>query len=86
MSRVIDQMYAFIAVDDDGDEGIIARESGLMLLPLVGADMARVNSLKNFVLTDQDCAGRKITLVRFSQREVLQVIDRTHEQKDGEPS
>jgi len=47
MALKIESMYAFIAIDPrDGDEGVIAFQtpSGMMM-PMIGADMARVKSL-----------------------------------------
>ena len=44
---VIEEMFAFISVDnEDGDEGVMAFMShdGTMM-PMVGADMARIESL-----------------------------------------
>lgn len=41
----ITEMYAFVATDDHGDEGVMAACVDNTWIPLVGADMARVNSL-----------------------------------------
>jgi len=43
-------MYAFVSVDEDGDEGIYAISHPTqpdLMLPMVGADMERVEHLKN---------------------------------------
>lgn len=42
MGYVVDELFAFIAIDDDGDEGVIAAEMGDFLMPLVFADMTRL--------------------------------------------
>ncbi len=75
----IDQMFAFIVLDEDGTEGIPAVEHGEHLVPLVGADMARVSSLRAIVLADPRLKGYRVTLVTFTHRETLEVIDRTQE-------
>ena len=42
MGFVVEELFAFIAVDDDGDEGVIAAKMGDMMMPLVFADLARL--------------------------------------------
>lgn len=77
----IEEMYAFI-VEDSGpeDEGVIGiqsmeGDSGRRLwLPLVGADMARVNSLRPIAQGIGHQLGKKVTLVHFSNREDVEVI------------
>jgi len=76
----INQLFAFVLVDDDGTEGVPAFGDGRgVLMPLMGADMARVDSLKQLVATDPMFRGRRITLLRFGHRETIGVIDRTSE-------
>lgn len=79
----ITTMYAFIVVDDDGTEGVPAMlaPSGTfanfpMLLPLMGADLDRVNSLREYVQTDPALKGKTITLAKFSVRTNLETITR----------
>jgi hypothetical protein len=49
MPKKIERLFAFVSVDDgSGDEGIIAfldQTTGTMM-PMIGADIARVDSLK----------------------------------------
>jgi len=68
----IEEMYAFIAEDtESGDEGVVAMSVGNVMLPLVGADMARVESLKPIAKDISARIGRKVKLLRFTQREDL---------------
>ncbi|GAI38729.1 unnamed protein product [marine sediment metagenome] len=76
----IEEMYAFI-VEDNGpdDEGVIgiqaiSREHAPIWLPLVGADMARVDSLRPLAEDIGRQIGKKVTLVHFSNRQDLEVI------------
>jgi len=77
----IEEMYAFV-VEDTGpnDEGVlgiqsIEGEDGQRIwLPLVGADMARVNSLRSIAQGIGRKIGKKVTLVHFSNRKNLEVI------------
>lgn len=66
----VTEMFAYIAVDDDGDEGICAFYSPAMggMLPMVGADMARMQSLRPMaeILARVQPAGHAIYLIRFA--------------------
>ena len=73
---VIGQMFAFIAEDSGPtDEGIVAFTTpGGMAMPMVGADMARVDFLRPIAREIAKKTGRKITLVLFNNRIDLEVI------------
>ncbi len=77
----ITEMYAFVVEDTSpNDEGVLAIQSmegkgdQRIWLPLVGADMARVNSLRSIAQGIGRKIGKKVTLVHFSNREDLEVI------------
>lgn len=72
----IQEMYAFV-VEDTGadDEGVIGIQSEEGWLPLVGADMARVESLKPIARGIGNQIGKKVKLVHFTNREDLGVIN-----------
>jgi len=77
----IEEMYAFIAEDTEpDDEGIIGMRTGpdddgrYIWVPLVGADMARVDSLRPIALGIGRQSGKKIKLARFSNRQDLETI------------
>ena len=61
----IDELFVFVASDADGDS---------MMLPLVCADRERVDSLREVAKYLGHLSGNRITLVRFSVREELEVI------------
>jgi hypothetical protein len=69
--KKIDEMYAFVAVDEDGDEGIPAFSNGQWLLPLVGADMDRVKSLMQVAQEMANQSQRPLKILRFSQTEQI---------------
>jgi hypothetical protein len=72
---LIEEMYAFISYDkDDNDEGICAMNTRGMWIPMVGADMARVESLKPVAQQIVSMTGKKIKICKFSTREVLEII------------
>lgn len=71
----IDELFAYLAVDEaDGTEGIVAVGgiSGVPNHPLVGADRDRMESYRSLVT--QLCRTKRITLVRFSNRETLETF------------
>lgn len=70
----IDQMFAYVVMDDDDTEGIPAIESPMGPMPLVGADMARVESLNPIAQHMATSLGKEVTLVRFSVRETIEVF------------
>ena len=69
----ITEMYAFIMADkDEDDEGV----PGLHLpdgtiLPMVGADMARITDLMPFVESLAIAKNKSIKLVKFTKLEVV---------------
>ena len=76
----INQIFAFVVLDDDGTEGVPALQlpDGTMM-PLMGADVTRLDDLKAIVQQTPQCRGRKFTILRFGNRETIGTIDRTHE-------
>lgn len=72
---VIRELYAYIAENEEG-EGVIAwmTPEGNWK-PCVGADMQRINSLKDEVKQISKKINKKIYLKKFSTVEILEVID-----------
>ena len=71
----IDELFAFISVDEEG-EGICGFifTDGDIFMPMVGADMDRVNSLKEMAQKISNHSGKEIKVCRFSVREELEII------------
>lgn len=70
----IDVIYAYIASGPEG-EGICAfhgRDG--MWLPMVGADIARIESLREHAREMVKKTGQPLKLVKFSVREELETI------------
>jgi hypothetical protein len=64
--RKIEEMFAFAAEDVDGDEGIMAlRTPANVWVPLVGSDMARVDSLRPIADAISRATGIKYKLLHF---------------------
>ena len=70
----IDEMYAFTIVDEDGTEGVIGMNTSDGWIPFTGADMARVDSIKPIAQKIAKETGKKITVLKFTNRETLMEI------------
>ena len=73
----IEELYAYIAHEpgDPDDEGVTAFKLEGVWLPMVGADEARMKSLKGQAQMIANSTGHKITLVKFSTKTVLETIE-----------
>lgn len=71
----IEELYAFICEDTGpDDEGVMGFLADSGWIPMVGADMARVDSLKPMAQNLARAAGKKVKLVRFTNREEMGAI------------
>ena len=70
----ITEMYAFIAEDSHEDEGIVAMKVGNMMMPMVGGDMARIESLRPIAENIARIYGQKIILAKFTTRTDIEEI------------
>lgn len=65
----IDSMWVYTQVDADGTEGVIAMTlPGLGLTPLLGADLARIASLRPYAQQVATATGRPVVLSHYSVR------------------
>ena len=69
----IDKLFCFVVEDDKG-EGVPAFQGKLGMMPLVGADMDRVEQLKGMAQIISNNTGKKITLCEFDNRKEIEVI------------
>lgn len=71
----IEEMYAFVTEDSGpDDEGIIGMDTAMGWMPLVGADMKRIESLRPIAKRISQELGKTIKLLHFVTREDLEVI------------
>lgn len=60
MAKIIDEMFAFTVIDpNDGNEGVLGFLKGNQWIPMVGADMERVETLRP--MADSICRGLELT-------------------------
>lgn len=66
--KAITEMFAWVVEEADGGEGIPASSRLVLghLVPLLGADRERVNSLRAEARYISDLVGRPVKLVRFA--------------------
>jgi len=72
---VIERLFAFVAVDAEGGEGVVGVPHPFFgIVPAIGADEARVRSLRPAVEELQRITGKRIQLVMFSTRTVIEEL------------
>lgn len=72
----ITEMFAWIQEDSGpDDEGVLTWKFGDNWLPLVGADIDRVKSLREFALAVRVITGKPVKLVRFTNRIEVETIE-----------
>lgn len=76
------EVYAWVARDKDGNEGIPAVNAGNgHIIPLVSAHRERIELLRPSALGVLDEPGATVSLIRFTTREVLE----EHGPREEEP-
>lgn len=70
----IDALYAWVATEPDGGEGVCSAQIGDVYYPLVGADMERLRSLRPYAEAIRRTSGYPVRLVRFAHREDLEIL------------
>lgn len=70
----IDALYAWVATEPDGGEGVCSAQIGDTHYPLVGADMARIKSYRQHAELIHRMTGHPVRLVRFAHREDIEVL------------
>lgn len=65
----IDTIWAFVSVDpDDGNEGVCAFHTGEGWMPMIAADIARLDQIRPIAQKIARDRQQAVKLVRFSQR------------------
>lgn len=73
-SQTIDNIYAFVATEDDGSEGITGFQHNNTWMPMVCADVARLESLRPIAHQIAKQTGKPIKLIHFSVRTEVETI------------
>lgn len=76
--RKIKEVYMFISEDSKG-EGICAVQMGndddMIMMPLIGADKERIESLEKYAAFLAKKEGKRIKLIKLTQREDLRYVN-----------
>ena len=70
----IDALFAWVCTEPDGGEGVAGALIGGINMPLVGADMDRMRSLRPYAELVRKITGYPMRLVRYGSREDLEVL------------
>ena len=74
--KLITELWAWVCTEKDGGEGIPAFDLGKgMVMPLVGADRERVESLRPYAENVVNEMGLPVKLMKFSNMEVIKLIE-----------
>lgn len=72
MKPRIEELFCFAIVGEDGIEGVPAIQNGSVVMPLMGADMERMGSLKDAAReVEAQNPGKKVRLYKFTQKEEI---------------
>jgi hypothetical protein len=68
----IERIYAWVATEPDGGEGIVSTLLGDTHYPLIGADKARIESFREFAQLAGKVSGYPVHLICFEQKRILE--------------
>ena len=69
MGFVITEIHAFVAVGEDGDEGIISMQLGGVHMPFIVADKVRFERMLPLALQAVQEYKKELRIIKFSTRE-----------------
>lgn len=70
----IERLYAWVATEPDGGEGLCSMPVGDMIAPLIGADRERIESLRRYAELVHRSTGFSVKLKVFGSGTVLDEI------------
>lgn len=82
MAFRIEAVHAFVAVDEDGEEGIIGMQTMKGWLPFVAADKTRLDQLRPIAQSIANQTNKEVRLLRFAIREDVEVLEPGREGND----
>ena len=71
----LNEMYAFVSVNEEGNEGILGMPSPHGVLPMFTADKKNLPKLMEGAQLFANSMDRKITVLKFSGREEVETIE-----------
>lgn len=73
-AKRIHALYAWVAEHPNGAEGLCGAMTPNQMMPLVGADIERMRSLRSFAELTRAATGFPVRLIRFSRRDDLEEL------------
>lgn len=73
--HIITEVFAFIALHADGDEGVIAVPIGGQQVPLIAVDRERMEALRPTAMAVANMSGMPVRLIRLQERVEEEVIE-----------
>lgn len=70
----ITEIYAWVAIEPNGGEAVCGGTLAGIMMPMVGADRARIEDFRAQALRLRQTTGYPIRLVRFSSRETVEEL------------
>ena len=68
------RLYAYLAEEGPDDEGVVSMKVGDTWVPMRGADMKRMEALRDIAQGISTATGKKIILTKFQARTDHEVI------------
>lgn len=65
----IEKITAFVAIDEDGNEGVMGFRNGNQWIPMVCGDTERMQSLYPVAVQISQLSGKDFRIIQFSNRE-----------------
>lgn len=69
--KKVTELYAFICIDDDGDEAVPGVQMQGVWHPMMGADLDNAESFMDFAQQIANDTGKPIRILRFTQFEQI---------------
>ncbi len=71
--KAINELWAFVSSDEEGEGVLGAQLASGQWMPFIGADEARIKSLREIAVDIARAQGIDIKLVKFSHREEVEL-------------
>lgn len=73
--KIITELYAFVSTDIDGNEGVVGMQTPEGWMPLIGADMDRVESMVSAAKEIQRVTGQLVFIKKFRLDDSSPLLD-----------
>lgn len=71
-------LYVVVSRDDDGNEGIVSAMTPMGGMPMVFGHKRLIEKVRPLLIQMSKDTGRKLHIVRYKQKEVIEIVDASH--------